>query len=322
MEKINKPKPIKLLAFKVENPELGKSHSDIVDNLSNVLNDSKLNDRIMQLNIDDPQKEEDLISNYDIRSSKFIFLTLLRIASAEGMPNITDNLLEKNKITITDLDQISIPGATKIYRGHHYYATDGYHIVTNMPINRKITTFQTYINWILKDTREDNLYEFTPLTIEPPETKFSEVKSINVSGTSLPLTTEEMKTNENVTKRFHLNEVAKKYAKAFVEKYVKDTKGVKDILKNNIVSADLLIKFAKKKNITKEDYQRCMGAILKPLEIGDENVSFVTKAGQRIKVHNFMRQKVVEIETTDSKNISEPQLSEEMERFLKELKEQ
>jgi len=319
MEKTNKPKTIKLLAFKVENKEIGKQYSDILKILSKKLEGSIVENRRMLLNKEDPQKEEAIISDYDITEGKFIFLTLLRITSAEGLPNITDELLQHEKITINDLDQISIPGSTVVYRSHYYYATDGKHIVTNMPTNRKITSFQTYINWILKDTRGDKLYEFTPLTTEPPETKFSDVRSINISGTSMPLTTEKKAIDENVTKLFRLNEVAKKYVKSLVEKYTKDTKGIKEILENNIVSADLLIKFAKKKNVTKEDYQRCMGAILKPLEFEDENVSFITRQGQHIKANNFMRQKVVEVETTGSNKISEPQLSQEMERFLKEI---
>lgn len=61
-----------------------------------------------------------------------------------------------------------------------------------------------------------------------------------------------------------------------------------------------------------------MGAIIKP--IGDEeDITFETKKGQSIKSSNFVKQKAVEIDTTESKNINEPRLSLEMESFLKEL---
>lgn len=199
-------KNIKLFAYEINNSSVSSPYSDIMNlSVKRLNSEESVNDRRMRINIDDPQKEEDLISNYDIKGDQYVFLTLLRIASSEGLPNITDDLLRQDKISITDLDSIKINGSSNVYKYHHYYAFNNKFLVTNSPLNRKIKGFQTYINWFLKETRGSHIFEFTPIIVEPEGTSFKDLRSIRFKDSSVFMSTKEKQESPNsLSKRIRL----------------------------------------------------------------------------------------------------------------------
>lgn len=73
---------VKLRAFEIVNTNINSSSSDVGDKLRIYLDNSKdANERRMLLNSEDPQKEEDLISNFTSNSENNItFCTMLRVA--------------------------------------------------------------------------------------------------------------------------------------------------------------------------------------------------------------------------------------------------
>ena len=96
-----------------------------------------------------------------------------------------------------------------------------------------------------------------------------------------------------------------------------DSPELNKILDEGIVSAELLIKFASPKDKSK-DSQAFLGPILKPMSDLD-NFEIKTKTGETIKGSTIQRSKDISLETNELGMISEPQLSQEMEAFLKEL---
>jgi hypothetical protein len=313
MEKKQKSKDVKLRAFRIENSDMSKPNSGLLNMLLNKLSGSIVQDRRMLLNEDDPHKEEDLISYYDDKLTHLFFGTLLRISSADGIPNITEDLLHQKEITINDLDNINIK-STILYKSHYYFALNNDFLVTNLSFPKKINNLQTYINHLLRDVRGTTLYQFTPMISEPPSTKLSDLKSIKLQDSTIAIPNENKKKDDSqsFTKKFS------NLKKELINKFLNDVEFADDLVNKNIVSADLFLKFAKPKEMTKADYEKFMGAVLKPID--DDSVTFITKKDQKIKARDFIKQKIVEIEATESGKISEPRLSEAMEEYLNELK--
>ena len=108
-----KYKNIILRAFSLVNTDLKHNETNLLSLLSFKLKDSVMNDRRMLINPDDPQREEDLIANFDLRMKRKVCVmvvgTMLRIASVDDMPNITDDILNKEKVDIETLESINAP---------------------------------------------------------------------------------------------------------------------------------------------------------------------------------------------------------------------
>jgi hypothetical protein len=162
----------------------------------------------------------------------------------------------------------------------------------------------------LENERGDNLFEFTPLIVVRDDITVSELRNIKITD---PISKHPQTPNEVGAKKiFDLS-------KDLIFNLFKDVKSFQDIALEKVISAELLIKFTKSKDISKEEYQRILGAYMKP--IGDiENVTFVPKNGKPIKSSEILRVKSVNIDLTESNKLSEPQLLQEMEKYLNEIK--
>jgi hypothetical protein len=302
----NKIKPQRLRAFRIENNEITQSNSGLLSNLANKLNGSKAENRRMQLNAEDIKREEDLISDFNVNEQNFVSGVILRITHAEDVPNIPDEFLQHEKISINELDTIEA-GTSIIYKDHYYFLLNNDFIVTNLQANLPIKRLQVYLNWLLEKERGTALYEFTPMVVPQKETKLSDINKITVKDTTV---------NTNKQDTGH-----KKFALSLdlLTDLIKDVSSLDQIIENNIVSAELLIKFTKPRKMSEEDYQNIMGAYMKPISETDD-ISFSTKKHGTIKGSDILKTKIVDIELTETNKINEPQLYQEMEKFLNELK--
>ncbi|MGJ7025053.1 hypothetical protein [Petrimonas sulfuriphila] len=305
-------KQIKLRAFSISNYAIDKKDSGLMELLASTLSGSIAKDRKMRLNPDDPQNEEDLISDYSAKEGVCINGAVLRISSSGDIPNIPDDYLDKEKITIMDLDSIQMQSSI-IYKMHYYFALNSTHIVTNLQGNIPIKRFETYINWFLENIRGELMFEFIPCTTPTPQTRLSEIANMAFKNNTV---------GDEFESQSQEGFVKSKVSKAgadILKLLIGDTEKFQVLKDAQIISAELLIKFSKPSKMKKEDYEKLMGMYLKPIAETDD-VVFTTKKGTKVKGSDILRTKVVDIELTDSKKISEPQLFQEMERFLKELK--
>ena len=80
-----------------------------------------------------------------------------------------------------------------------------------------------------------------------------------------------------------------------------------------------MVKFKKPRRMVQEDYEKILGATLKP--VGDiENVKFKTKDKKNIvKGKDLLKTKTVEIEKTESGYLVEEQLIQAMAHYLQEI---
>lgn len=302
-----KPKLLKLRAFRIENNEISQSDSGLLNNLREKLIGSKVEQRRMLLNSEDIKHEEDLISDFNSNKPNCLSGVLLRIAHSEDVPSIPDTYLQHEKISINELDNIKA-GSSIIYKDHFYFLLNNNFIITNLQTNIPIKKVQVYLNWLLEKERGERLYEFTPMIMPQKQTQLSDIKKIIVQDNSVSFGDKPNSTNN---KKFTLSLET-------LTNLVKDVQSLRQIVENNIVSAELLIKFTKPRKMSEEDYQRIMGAYMKPISDTDD-VSFATKRNGIIKGSEILRIKPVDIELTETNKINEPQLYQEMESFLNEL---
>ena len=94
---------------------------------------------------------------------------------------------------------------------------------------------------------------------------------------------------------------------------------LKEIVDNQIVSAELLIKFNKPRSMDEEDYARILGATLKPVSDLD-NIVFKRKDGRRdVKGKDLLKIKNVLIDVTESGKLVDQKVFQEMSKYLIEI---
>lgn len=308
-------KLVKLRAFKFENNLVSQPNTKIMDVLSKKLKDTNVKERRMVLNNQEEDKEEDLISYYEPRNKIAVMGIVMRIAPADETHAIPDNLFDKNKIEMTELQNIENE-VGYIQKDHYYFYLNDRYVITTLRSNLPIIRFQTYLNWLLSEERQNNLYEISPIISLPPATSLNELKSLSFTDTSIHGSA---KADTSIGKGTGLvkAQIKKTALDALKELFV-DTKTFEEIKNSQILNAEILIKFVKPKGMKKEEFTRFMAATLKPISECD-NVILKTKNHGTLKGSDIQRVKNVEIELTDSGNLSEPDLWQKMEKFVNEL---
>lgn len=302
---------VRLRTFEIINSDINKSQSDLGDKLRTHLTNSKeVNERRMLLNPEDPQQEEDLISDFgkNSKSPDPIFCTMLRVALGNNVQHVNNTLFSRQKFTIADLNS-SIVDAEAIYKNHYYFAVNNNFLVTNLPGNLTITRLQTYLNWLLNE-----LYEINPMVADEAMPELSQIKDIVVRDTIINPSAE---SDGDTSKKsaFDLGAAALNY----VIGALSDTKDLSTHELEQMISAKLIIEFRKPKKNDDDKVRKAFGALLKPVADLD-NFEFTTRNNKKIiKGKKILRTKEVTIETTDSGHLIESQISQQMALLLREL---
>ncbi|EFL77756.1 hypothetical protein [Actinobacillus pleuropneumoniae] len=324
---------VTLRAFKINNPNATTATSQVREKLESFLeSEHSAEQRCLILNPDDENKEQDLISDYSSKGKQqSLFCTLLRMKLGNGVQHITDDLLSEHKFSINDLKQRTIKTAG-IYQRHYYFSILGDYLVTaGMPLNQTIKQLQTYLAWLLND----ETLEIIPMIEPPKECKLSDLASATFTDpefNDVPQPQSEQTNNkeqpttdnspalpvENTrTKRSWLNTAVIKELLPKLMREGSDFKEIEDLAK--IISAELVVKFKKPRGMAQQDYEKILGATLKPVS-DIENVQFKTKDKKRIvKGKDLLKMKKVEIEKTNSGYLIEEQLIQAMAHYLQEI---
>lgn len=301
-------KKFTLQAYDIENEEIGKAYSDLQEKLKEKLEAREIADiRRMKLNPESP--EEDLLSDFAI-TERYVFGVMWRISPAKEVPSIPEGLFKNPTIQIDDIQEQE-KRISLICKDHYYFSLNKHFLVTNLPKSR-IKSLQVYLNWLLEAVRGDKLYKFTPKVKTPDSTQLSQISNIVFADPTKKLKGKKKEEKiENAIKVF-------KCAEDLLKKIVEEIPDFQQMLDNKILSAQLLVKFTKPRKMEEEDYEKLLGAYMKPISDAD-GVTFKLKNGKKITGSNILRTKNVEIEMIDDVRISEPALIQEMEEFLREL---
>ncbi|WP_227317421.1 hypothetical protein [Cedecea davisae] len=335
-----KTKKVTLRAFEVKNTSLTQASSNAKKLLLVRLDELKTaKSRCMILNHDDPNQERDLISYFkEAPASNSVFCTMLRISSDSDVQHITDSLFEKEFFTMDEIASETID-TSAICKNHYYFSLSDDFLVTNLPGNKTISRLQTYLSWLTND----ELLEFTPSISAKDKTLLSDLKGIVVKDPS-PIEKRELSahptepvsssdlteyspqqfstTNTGSTSVAESTRTIKltDQVMELLKKSVSGLKSFDEIAMSQMISAELLIKFNKPRKMTTQEYQKILGAYLKPVSDLD-NVTFKRKDGKsEVKGRDLLRTQTVNIETTQSGKIVEQQLLQEMSKFLLDLK--
>ena len=306
-------KPVRLRAFRFENNLVSEPNNKILSILSQKLSNTTAQERRIPLNSEEKDKEEDLISYYELRNGLAVMGIVLRIAPSNEAHTIPDNLFDKNKIGMTELENIENE-AEYIQKDHYYFYLNDKYVITTLRSNITIARFQAYLNSLLKEERQSKLYELSPIVVLPPTTSLNELKSITLTDTSIH---SQSKTNIPIGTGTIKTSI-KKSALEVIKSLLVDTTNFEEIKNSQILTAEILIKFIKPKGMTKEEFSKFMAATLKPVSESD-NVILKTKNKGTLTGRDIQKSKSVEIELTDSGNLNEQDLWQNMEKFINEL---
>ena len=301
---------VRLRAFEIINSDINKTQSDLGDKLRISLSGSKeVNERRMLLNHEDPQQEEDLISDFGkiSRSPDPVFCTMLRVALGNSVQHVNNSLFSRQQFTIADLNS-NIVDAEAIYKNHYYFAVNNNFLVTNLPGNLTITRLQTYLNWLLNE-----LYEINPMVADEAMPELSQIRDIVVRDTVINPSTD----SQSANKRSAID-LTKAALNSIIDA-LSDTKDISTHELEQMISAKLVIEFRKPKKDDDEKIKKAFGALLKPVADLD-NFEFTTRNNKKIiKGKKILRTKEVSIETTDSGHLIESQISQQMALLLRDL---
>lgn len=309
----NKTKPITLRAFKINNTQLSNNNA-IFKKLDDKLTKStSSSDRCLILNHEDPNKEKDVLSNFvQSNTPKNYFCTMLRLIPGEDAKHITEELLKLQKFSIEDVNQ-SDAESLSICKEHFYFSMNNEYLVTTLRGNKSIKDLQTFLAWFL----ENDLFELTPMVNIPKDIPLSDIKNITFNDSFQAPSTQKAITSDTSTKKISLVNQAKDY----IMNLLVDTKSLKEIDLEEIISADLIIKLSKPKKMTKEEYEKVMGSMIKP--VADlEGISVTPIKGRSIiKGKDIPKTKNISINMTESGKLIEPELQQQMSKFINELME-
>ncbi len=267
------------------------------------LKDDNIQNRRHKLNKD--SLDEDLLSDYEIKE-KYIFGTMMRIAPAETMGAIKDELLKQKKISISELDSENKKEGLK-YKGIYYFAFNETHIVTNRPISLK--NLSVYFNWLLEEYRKDTIFRFEKLVTSSPPIELMDIKSIEL-GSGLRIDT-------NQKESVPFGTMIEKISTSVLESFSKGNKKINDLLSKGLVEASLLLRIVSKpKNMTKDEYNNALSLSLS----SSDDITIISKKNKKIKGEEFHAKRDISIEYTSNSLPSEDDLRLEMETFLNDIK--
>ena len=194
----------------------------------------------------------------------------------------------------------------------YYFAISEDYLVTNLRGSQKITSFQTYLNWLLQNEIADEPYCILPIIKKQEILNYNKVKGIQFQA---PRPQKKVNDQEStIIKKFR--NIKKQLLSS---ELFNDVKDIDDIINNDAITIDILLKFAKSPE-TKEDYETQIGNIINNI-VDTSTVSLNTKEGQ-VKLGDVEYVETFEIETTGTGLLSEPQLYGQMEYVINKLKKQ
>lgn len=296
-------KQVTLRAFCVQPSDLFQSDRDLFLKLKDKLKEhERVTSRRMRLSSN--TNEEDVLAYYDepLKEHNSVFCTIVRIVLG-NMPKISSALLDKKSFTLADLKAEDLD-VSALYKSDYSFRVSNNFIVTNLPSNFTISRLQTYLNWFL-----DDYYDISPLIDVEQARRAADIRSITIQD---PIYGELKQDNSK-------NWLLKNIGIPAVKKLFNETKAMRDLELESIISAKLVLEIDKPNRKNSAAIQQFYSAFFKPIADID-NIVVTTRDNQKIlKGKDLLRTKIVEIDTDDFGNIIDQNLSQEMQKFILEL---
>jgi hypothetical protein len=254
-------------------------------------------DRMLQLN--ENSEERDCLLYKEMHGQN-IFCTLVRLVPAQTVGMFPDELLEKEQVLSNELPRDEIAG-WKYKRLTYIYISDTY-----LAINiNSAKNFETYVNEIIQ-RGGDNLFLLNPYIEQQPEITLSDIKRIRL-GSGF---------NVDIVESNTIWSTIKAVPKAVLNVLIENGVVTEDLLKNDLVAAEVNLKFQKKpKEMEKDEYERLLS---NALSLNRDGVVVEKKKGGTINAGDFHKRKTVAIECLLGDLLNEKDLKMEMAKFITE----
>ena len=299
-------KEVFLRAFRISTDDMYSS-GNILKNLIEVLEKSPtVNDRRLPLNTE--SAKEDLLSCYSISKDRNqLFCTMVRANLGNEVKSITEDLFREKTFPLSKLQAKMVTGAASIYDFSYYFAVFGDVLITNLPRPHTISSTQTYINWLLNDSR----YEITPLISRKQATSLSKIDSLTFDDDFL---------RKNVITEGSASVLLKTGIIERLKGLFVDASSIEEIDLDQLISAKLVVKFKKSKVNQLVEIQSAYGALLKPISDLD-NVTVRTRDNTTlVKGSQLQLSQPVKIGLLENGLLEEPSLFQAMEKFYQSIK--
>lgn len=277
------------------------SDSSLVHRLISKLT-SKAASRMMPINKNESDKS-DLISDFlSAKNGKIIAGTSLRIVNSREVPVITEDMLQQEQFKVSTIN-VNGNDKEKTCLDYFYFCLSDTVLIVTLDSRTSINRFETYVNWLLNTKDTGETISFTP-KVDEKQVSAADLKKITINNNyGATAITDQSSDNGIGSKLVNLqNDVLKKL--------FSETASLKELMDENICSAELVIKFSKPKGMSDEDYKRkTIGTILKPLEDPD-SVKLQTN-GKKIKGSTVLKIDTIEVED-DNGAVSEQEVYQQM----------
>ena len=262
---------------------------------------------MMPLNKHESDKS-DLISDFlsTKQGKKIIAGTYLRIANSSDVPIITEEMLKQNQFKVSTINK-NASDNEKTCLDYFYFCMSDDQLIVTLDSRSTINRMETYVNWLLSTNESGDRISFTPI-VDRTTISAADLKKITVTNTSSILI------GENDSSEDIEGSSVIRLTKSVLNKLFTEAESLDELIRENICSAQLVIKFTKPKSMPLEDYKRkTIGAALKP--IGDpEGVKFQMN-GKKLKGSDVLKTETIEIDDDDA--ISEQEIYQKMIQKMK-----
>ncbi len=293
-------KQVVFRAFKIMNANKTIKAQKLREELSNRLKVAKdVEKRLMPLHEKNPDSDKDGLADFaDAQEGKYVYGVIMRFTQAKNVPAAPKDFENKTNLKESDLDvPPELKGKWLCRYVYHVLITDKL-VVTDLKKDYTVVRLEKYLNYLLMGRD----YDLIPV-VGSNELKMRDIKSIVFKNPSVDR--KDLKVDLSITDK----------AKELLKQLFPRVENLDDIMAKNIVTAKMTLNIAKPKEMSDEDYENQLGAVLKPL--GDPTlVSLGVANGREIKGEDVLYSKEIELpETPEDKDYIEA-----MKLVVKELK--
>lgn len=294
-------KTITLRYFDVSSSALTSGNSLVQRLIGKLKSSASL--RMMPLNKQESDKS-DLISDFfsTQEENKILAGTYLRIANSRDVPIITEEMLNQNQFKVSTINK-NASDQEKTCLDYFYFCMSDDNLIVTLDSRSTINRMETYVNWLLNTKESGNRISFTP-KVDETAISAADIKKITINKDSSIFIGRDVLHEDNEGSSII------SLTKHALQKLFKESDSLDDLIRENICSAQLVIKFTKPKNMNIEEYKRkTIGASLKPIE--DPGTVKFQMNGKKMKGSDVLKTEAIVVDDPDG-IISEQEVYQKM----------
>lgn len=282
-----------------------KPYSEVIEVLTNV---GSIQDRFMKLSSIEINKEGDFIASFNNMTNRgYVFGSLLRMKEGE-VTHIMKSQMNKSELSLDEISQTNEDNIAGTVKDYSYFLLSN-DLLILAPFGLNIKAFQSYINWLTRNKSAVKVgFNFSPKTRKVDGVEFSDITGIKISETFFKGKSE----YNNIFKQLNI------LKSDVIKSLLANTRDLKDIEEERIISAKILLKIRGSKDAKKTNAKKQLTAVLKSVDHDD--IEITSKGGRKVKGNEFVMKKAIPIETTSNNNPVEAFLEEKMYEFAIEVR--